>query len=100
MGVKTGLSLLFSLLRQQWMASQQADGQLNLCNDVLETALQVVCSLPPLSLASESKLPTLGVSALNQVTQFLNGVTQPKSGMEFPLNSYCKLEWILIMAGL
>lgn len=58
-GVKTGLSMLFSLFRQNW-ALATSTGQVSSCNDVLITALDVVSSLPPLSLANENKLTSLG----------------------------------------
>ena len=79
MGVKTGLSLIFSLLRQNWYLPPEVGG-MGLCNDVLRTALDVVCSLPPLSLANENKLPNLGLTTLGQVTLFLKSVTMPNSG--------------------
>jgi len=69
MGVKTGLSLLFSLLRQSWTS-----GQGTLCNDVLATALSVLSSLPPLSLSTDSKIPDLGLSSLTQLTDFLKSI--------------------------
>lgn len=68
MGIQTGLSLLFSLLKQNWHSNPSNSV---LCNDVLQTALDVICSLPPLSLANEGKLPALGLSTLGQVTKFL-----------------------------
>ncbi len=46
---------------------QGVSGNINLCNDVLQTALDVVSSLPPLSLSNESKLPPLAVATLGQV---------------------------------
>ena len=82
MGVKTGLSLIFSLLRQHWLAAS-APGGIALCNNVLQTALEVVCSLAPLSLANESKLPSLGLNTLTQVTTFLKSVTMPNSSADF-----------------
>ena len=88
MGVRTGLSLLFALLRQNWMyQSQQQSLNLqppgtNLCNDVLQTALDVLSSLPPLSLANESKIPHLGTECLLQVTRFLKSSTMPGSGAD------------------
>ena len=82
MGVKTGLRLVFSLIRQNWVLSSQVGGGASLCNDVLQTALDVVSSLPPLSLVNESKLPVLGVQALEQVTQFLKDTALPKSGAD------------------
>ncbi|KAG8440199.1 hypothetical protein GDO86_006116 [Hymenochirus boettgeri] len=81
MGVRTGLSLLFALLRQSWMMPAAGPG-LNLCNDVIRTAIDVVNSLPPLSLANESKIPPMGLDCLSQVTTFLKGVTVPNSGAD------------------
>ncbi|XP_034385564.1 probable E3 ubiquitin-protein ligase HERC1 isoform X2 [Cyclopterus lumpus] len=88
MGVRTGLSLLFALLRQSWMMppppglAGSAGGNINLCNDVIHTAIDVVSSLPPLSLANESKIPPMGLDCLAQVTAFLKGVTMPNSGAD------------------
>ncbi|ELU01326.1 hypothetical protein CAPTEDRAFT_215877 [Capitella teleta] len=79
MGVRTGLSLLFSLLRQNWAMASQMTTEFNLCNDVLQTALGVLHSLPPLSLSNESKLPALGLTSLKEVTSFLKSVSQPQS---------------------
>ncbi|XP_053573265.1 probable E3 ubiquitin-protein ligase HERC1 isoform X6 [Bombina bombina] len=81
MGVRTGLSLLFALLRQSWMMPTMGPG-LSLCNDVIRTAIDVVNSLPPLSLANESKIPPMGLDCLAQVTTFLKGVTVPNSGAD------------------
>ncbi|XP_054985114.1 probable E3 ubiquitin-protein ligase HERC1 [Sorex araneus] len=81
MGVRTGLSLLFALLRQSWGAPVPGPG-LGLCNDVIHTAIEVVSSLPPLSLANESKIPPMGLDCLAQVTTFLKGVTVPNSGAD------------------
>lgn len=88
MGVRTGLSLLFALLRQSWMMPPPPGpgggpgGNINLCNDVIHTAIDVVNSLPPLSLANESKIPPMGLDCLAQVTTFLKGVTMPNSGAD------------------
>ncbi|XP_017947879.1 probable E3 ubiquitin-protein ligase HERC1 isoform X4 [Xenopus tropicalis] len=81
MGVRTGLSLLFALLRQSWMMPAAGPG-LSLCNDVIQTAIDVVNSLPPLSLANESKIPPMGLDCLSQVTSFLKGVTVLNSGAD------------------
>ena len=72
-GVKTGLSMIFALFRQNWTLAKQL-GQYSLTNEVLETAITTVSSLPPLSLAFESKLSPLGIDALNEITQFLRSV--------------------------
>lgn len=55
---------------------------LSLCNDVIHTAIEVVSSLPPLSLANETKIPPMGLDCLSQVTTFLKGVTIPNSGVD------------------
>ncbi|XP_028981614.2 probable E3 ubiquitin-protein ligase HERC1 isoform X4 [Esox lucius] len=82
MGVRTGLSLLFALLRQSWVMPPPGPGGPNLCNDVIHTAIDVVSSLPPLSLANESKIPPMGLDCLAQVTTFLKGVTMPNTGAD------------------
>ncbi|BFZ01051.1 hypothetical protein BsWGS_04090 [Bradybaena similaris] len=80
-GVKTGLSMLFSLFRQNWNLTAST-GQVSSCNDILLTALDVVYSLPPLSLANENKLTTLGTEALNSVSKFLHLAATPQSGAD------------------
>ena len=88
MGVKTGLSLVFSLLKQNWSMAHQLGGVAsnikvgNMCNDVLKTALDVICTFPPLSLANESKLPPLAVSTLSEITLFLKSAAMPNSGAD------------------
>ena len=57
--VKTGLSMLFSLFRQNW-ALASSTGNISTCNDVFVTALDVLSTLPPLSLANETRLTALG----------------------------------------
>ncbi|XP_050515460.1 probable E3 ubiquitin-protein ligase HERC1 isoform X1 [Diabrotica virgifera virgifera] len=69
-GVKTGLSLLFSLLQQNWQVSGIL-GIPSLCNSVLETAVGLIDRLPPLCLSNESQLTNLGISSLDQVCSFL-----------------------------
>ncbi|XP_031681979.1 probable E3 ubiquitin-protein ligase HERC1 isoform X1 [Oncorhynchus kisutch] len=70
MGVRTGLSLLFALLQQNWRYAREDPG-VALCNDVLATASSVLASLPPLSLANENKIPAVGLDCLAQVADFL-----------------------------
>ena len=96
MGVRTGLSLCFSLLKQNWTLTQASGG--SLCNDVIRTASDVVCTLPPLSLANESKLPSLGLETLNQITQFLKGATLPNSGAD-TLGKRLASELVLALAA-
>lgn len=69
-GVKTGLSLLFSLLQQNWQVSGIL-GIPSLCNSVLETTVDLLQKLPPLSLSNDSQLTNLGTSSLEQVCNFL-----------------------------
>lgn len=71
MGVRTGLSLLFSLLQQNWRYAASVHPDSVLCNDVLATASSVLASLPPLSLANDNKIPPVGLDCLAQVTDFL-----------------------------
>ncbi|TKS84344.1 putative E3 ubiquitin-protein ligase HERC1 [Collichthys lucidus] len=71
MGVRTGLSLLFSLLQQNWRYAASVHPESVLCNDVLATASSVLASLPPLSLANENKIPSVGLDCLAQVADFL-----------------------------
>ncbi|XP_026152678.1 probable E3 ubiquitin-protein ligase HERC1 isoform X2 [Mastacembelus armatus] len=71
MGVRTGLSLLFSLLQQNWRFAASVHPESVLCNDVLATASSVLSSLPPLSLANENKIPSVGLDCLAQVADFL-----------------------------
>lgn len=77
MGVKTGMSLLFSLFRQSWQLNR---GQL--CKDVLLTAVDVLSAVPPLALAQESQIPEMGQDCLNQITAFLKGVVSSSSAAD------------------
>ena len=75
LGVKTGLTLLFSLMKQAWIQSSQSSA---LCSDVLSTVESIVISLPPLSLANSAKLPKLAINSLDQVMDFLRDVVKGK----------------------
>ncbi|XP_075226553.1 putative E3 ubiquitin-protein ligase HERC1 isoform X4 [Lycorma delicatula] len=79
--VRSGLSLLFALLNQSWDYSNTT-GAPNLCTQVLKTALGVVRSLPPLSLANESQISGLGAESLMEVSNFLKQVVTPGSGAD------------------
>lgn len=70
LGVKTGLSLLFSLLQQNWQVSSIL-GIPSLCNSVLKNTVDLIQKLPPLSLSNDSQLTNLGCSSLDQVCDFL-----------------------------
>ncbi|XP_063233987.1 probable E3 ubiquitin-protein ligase HERC1 isoform X2 [Bacillus rossius redtenbacheri] len=88
MGVRTGLSLLFALLRQSWHRQPAVSPDVsspdipNLCNEVLTTAAQVVRNFPPLSLANENQLTSLGAQTLQEVTSFLRSAALPTSGAD------------------
>ncbi|XP_030752542.1 probable E3 ubiquitin-protein ligase HERC1 [Sitophilus oryzae] len=69
-GVKTGLSLLFSLLQQNWQVSGIL-GIPSLCNSVLETTVSLIKKLPPLCLSNDVQLTYLGITSLEQVCDFL-----------------------------
>ncbi|KAL5252247.1 hypothetical protein ACHWQZ_G015137 [Mnemiopsis leidyi] len=88
LGLKTGLSLMFSLLKQSWVQSQvQTHSQLqtetySLSNDVLITARDLLSALPPLSLAMDTKIPPLGSQTLSQICQFLQNTVHGKSSAD------------------
>ncbi|XP_021933596.1 probable E3 ubiquitin-protein ligase HERC1 isoform X3 [Zootermopsis nevadensis] len=81
MAVKTGLTLLFALLRQSWQHST-IPGSPVLCNEVLCTASEVVRNLPPLSLSNDCQITALGAQSLQEVTQFLRHAALPTSGAD------------------
>ncbi|MEQ2193441.1 hypothetical protein XENOCAPTIV_027537 [Xenoophorus captivus] len=99
MGVRTGLSLLFSLLQQNWRYAASVHPESVLCNDVLATASSVLASLPPLSLANESKIPSVGLDCLGQVADFLKktSVSSGSSGAD-PTGRRLALELLLGLA--
>lgn len=80
-GVQTGLSLLFSLLRQNWQTSS-ALGVPSLCNTVLKTAVDMIEKLPPLTLNCDSNLNDLGINSLNQVSMFLKESVLSSTGAD------------------
>ena len=76
LGVTTGLTLVFALLKQNWAAAAAypggggAGGQLS--SEVLRSVLTVLRTLPPLSLSpSVVAIPRVGQSSLEQITDFL-----------------------------
>lgn len=99
MGVRTGLSLLFSLLQQNWRYSASMHPDSALCNDVLATASSVLASLPPLSLANENKIPSVGIDCLAQVADFLKKTSASggSSGVD-PTGRRLALELLLGLA--
>ncbi|KAG8252882.1 putative E3 ubiquitin-protein ligase herc1 [Homalodisca vitripennis] len=77
--VRSGLSLIFALLRQSWGDTGISGGP-NICCEMLTSALTVVRSLPPLSLANENHISGLGAETLSQVAEFLTQMAVPSSG--------------------
>ncbi|CAN9504281.1 unnamed protein product [Ophioblennius macclurei] len=99
MGVRTGLSLLFSLLQQNWRYAASVHPESVLCNDVLATASSVLSSLPPLSLANENKIPSVGLDCLAQVADFLKKTSVISgSGGADPTGRRLALELLLGLA--
>lgn len=99
MGVRTGLSLLFSLLQQNWRYAASMYPESVLCNDVLATACSVLASLPPLSLANENKIPSVGLDCLAQVAEFLKKTSVISgTGVADPTGRRLALELLLGLA--
>lgn len=95
MGVRTGLSLLFALLRQNWQRGNLED--VTLCNDVLGTARSVLSGLPPLSLANENKMAPVGLECMAQVGNFLKKTAASGRGAD-PAGRRLALELLLSIA--
>ncbi|KAJ1527946.1 hypothetical protein ONE63_007879 [Megalurothrips usitatus] len=81
MGVRTGLTLMFALIQQSWQYTASPDGP-KLSHQVLQTASDVVRSLPLLSLANESQITALGSTCLSEITSFLRRTVLPQSGAD------------------
>ncbi|KAL1459278.1 hypothetical protein WDU94_011280, partial [Cyamophila willieti] len=95
-GVKAGLSLVFSLLQQDFeKAIQPATPSCSLGCQVLTTALSIVRSLPPLSLSNETQLNGLGIESLAQVSQFLTQTIVSTSDTIDPTVRQTSLELLL-----
>ncbi|XP_052100156.1 probable E3 ubiquitin-protein ligase HERC1 isoform X2 [Mytilus californianus] len=97
LGIKTGLTLLFSLLKQNWFLAGQT-GQLSFSNEILQTAVSIVSSFPPLSLANEAKLTPLGIESLNQVNSFLHAVASSQAGAD-PVGQKLAAELMISLAA-
>lgn len=96
-GVRTGMSVVFSLLKQAWAQfawQKQLEQQLQLSgtalpfpggqqvsmpNQVLRSVLDVLKGIPPLSLANTKSLSKLSFSCLEQASEFLDWVVRPAS---------------------
>ena len=97
--VKTGLNLVFGLLRQNVIMSRQLGlkSSCSVCDDVLRTALEVITSFSPLSLADQRCLPPLALSSLSDVTAFLRSIVVPQSGAE-AVTRRLAIELLLVLA--
>ncbi len=99
LSLKTGLTLVFALLQQNWQMQQVNPGCNLLCNRVLTSALDVLTKLPPLSLSNLSKIPgDVGQMTLNEVTDFLGHAMNPANiGNDFE-GSRLASEVLLLLA--
>jgi len=82
LAVKTGLNLIFGLLHQNLSFERQLGCGFSggsICNDVLQTALDIVMTFEPLSLADKRRLLPLAASSLAEVTSFLRSIVSPQS---------------------
>jgi len=80
--VKTGLNLVFGLLHQNLSFERQLGYRSSggsICNSVLQTALDIVMTFEPLSLADKRRLSPLAVSSLADVSSFLRSIVSPQS---------------------
>ena len=72
LGVTTGLTLVFALLKQNWATAAATPGSGQLSSEVLRSALTVLRTLPPLSLSpSVVAIPRVGQNSLEQISDFL-----------------------------
>ena len=98
-GVKSALSMMFTLLRQAWeqlawqkqltqtlltstalsLPQQFRAPTINLPNEVLRSALSILRGIPPLSFSNERSISGLGVHCLTQSTEFLLWILSPES---------------------
>ena len=98
-GIKTGLSLMFTLLKQAWaqhawqLQLQQALSQsssislapapdVNLPVQVLKSVLDILNTIPPLSLNNPKALSQVAETCLNQSLEFLQWVMSPTSNVD------------------
>lgn len=99
MGIKMGLSVVFTLLRQEWsqrawqkqveQALLQSASPLlapvpsvSLPNEVLKSVLSVLVSVPPLSLSSTKSMSQFSQMCLSQSAEFLQWVVSPTSHVD------------------
>lgn len=79
--VETGLTFLFALLQQNWRVSLNTSSP-SLCNPILENAVSLLDSFPPLSLSNDSQLTPLGIKCLERLSNFLKMVILDEDGAD------------------
>ena len=96
MGIKTGLTMVFSLLKQSWLQlawqkqlektllqpgelSFGPSPALNLPNEVLKSVLDVLAVIPPLSLSNPKTISNLSQTCLKLSMEFLQWVISSNS---------------------
>ena len=95
-GIKTGLTVVFSLLRHAWSQitwqkqleqalSQSSSLSIgpaptnNLPNDILRSVLDIIKGIPPMSLSNQKTLSQFSLGCLDQSNEFLQWVVSPSS---------------------
>jgi len=118
-GVKTGLTVIFTLLKQSWsqMAWQQGlyefltrtpdlniplslvvPPPISLPNEVLQSVLDILLTMPPLSLSKPKALSEFTLTCINECVQFLDTVVSPTSNVD---REGRRLAWeVLLMVSL
>ena len=102
-GVKTGLTVIFTLLKQSWsqMAWQQGlyeflsrtpdlniplslvvPPPISLPNEVLQSVLDILLIMPPLSLSKPKALSEFTMSCINECVQFLESMVSSTSNVD------------------
>lgn len=79
LGVETGISFLFLFLQQNWQSNVPNGIP---CSSILETAINIVDNLPPLSLSNDEQLTNLGKKCLEKVMGFLKDVILNVAGVD------------------
>ena len=102
-GIKTGLTVIFTLLRQAWSQIAWQQGlsdvlshmpelnlppqlltppNVNLPNEVLQSVLDILIEMPPLSLSNSKTLSSLSMTCVRDCMQFLEWVISPTSNVD------------------
>ena len=95
MTVKTLMTFMFSLLRMSWSSPDLRMGML--CADVLTNCSEMMTSVPALSLANESRLPSIAVDCLGQIMTFVTSIME-SSEISDPVWKQCACHILLGLA--